>query len=103
MDLSSGISDADKVLWYKIKRNGNFRKRKRDLVRNILKEAPLNESDIKDPDPHMKNYIDTGYTEYNNATIDPHRPANDNEVAEENHKLDISEEEVDLDSIKADP
>lgn len=102
MDPSSEITEADKVLWYKIKRNGNFRKRKRDLVRKNQNETPLNESGVKDPDPHTQNTTDdTGYSQY---IIDAqHEPVNDEDVPKENHTLDNSDEEMDMDTNKLDP
>lgn len=35
MELNAGFSDADKILWKKIKRNGHFSKRKKDLIKKI--------------------------------------------------------------------
>lgn len=39
MDSTSGFSDADKLLWKKIKRNGNFSKRKKELLKNICQDT----------------------------------------------------------------
>lgn len=39
MDSKSEFSDADKILWEKIKRNGHFSKRKKGLIKNIYQES----------------------------------------------------------------
>lgn len=93
MEFTLEITEADKELWRRIKRNGHFRKRKADLLNAVIREK-VPRSDYLEESVHTPQASD-GNSNDNN-------PINDHgslfgEVYPGDNETDESEEEADSD------
>lgn len=90
MDSKREFSDADKILWKKIKRNGHFSKRKKDLIKKIYQESVQSSNNLT-PDVNNSQPTNLLSPEPEPPLIENEQSTNYNGTSETNNEKDDGE------------